>query len=96
MQNINPFQPMIDEIVERTCMRMRQEFTQAHAAAVADQLYSPEKACKLFNPAISKVTLKKWCDAGLIEFKKLGGRIYFKHSDIISAGSRLKRYKREA
>ena len=90
----NPFQAMIDEIVERTGEIVIQKFKELQGAEIADRLYSPEQACKTFHPAISKQTLKKWSDDGLIQYKKLGGRVFYKYSDLMDAGAHLQKYKR--
>jgi len=38
------------------------------------------ETCKLLS--MSKKTLQTWRDTGLIKFSKIGGKIYFKLSDI--------------
>lgn len=59
----------------------------------AEKLLSPAEACKLFEPTISKVTLNKWTSDGLIPMQKIGGRVYYKLTDITEAGTHLKKYK---
>ena len=39
-----------------------------------------KETCKLLS--MSKKTLQTWRDTGLIRFSKIGGKIYFKLSDI--------------
>jgi len=58
-----------------------------------DKLLSPTDACKMFIPAISTKTLARWTKDGLIVVQRVGGRLYYKHSDLLTAGSTLKRYK---
>lgn len=52
---------------------------------IREALLSPEEARKVWQPAISKVTLHRWTKAGLIPVHRIGGRIYYKHSELISA-----------
>jgi hypothetical protein len=59
-----------------------------------DRLYSPAEACKLFQPSISVQTLKKWTDAGLIPMQRLGGRIFYRYGNIVTAGANLNKYSR--
>lgn len=76
----------IEQIVDKV-VRLRQ------AEKLQAQLLSPAEVCKLFQPAISRPTLIKWTDDGLIPVQKIGGRVWYKYSDVIEAGSKLKRYK---
>lgn len=71
-------------------------------AAIADKdkkdfqekLLSATEACKIFNPVISKVTLHRWTKDGLIPTHRVGGRIYYKHSEVIEAAKAVKKYDR--
>ena len=65
----------------------------AAMGAPAEKLLCPADACKLFSPHISRVTLRKWTDDGLLQSQKIGGRVYYRQSEIVEAGSRLKKYK---
>lgn len=58
-----------------------------------EKLLSPAETCKLFEPSISKVTLSKWTADGLIPSQKIGNRVWYKQSDVIEAGTRLKKFK---
>jgi hypothetical protein len=58
-----------------------------------EKLLSPAAACKVFEPAISRQTLHSWTDQGLIPMQKIGSRLFYKQSDIITAGATLKKYK---
>jgi len=60
-----------------------------------ERLLSPAEACKLFSPSVSKLTLSRWTADGLIQVQKIGGRLYYRLSDIIEAGTRLKKYKHQ-
>ena len=62
---------------------------------VDEILLSNKEACKVFQPAISRVTLASWVKRGLIPSYVIGGRTYFKRSEIIKAAKELKRYDRK-
>lgn len=61
---------------------------------LAERLLSPEETCKLFNPTISKVTLHNWERQGRLKKYRMGGRVFFKYSEIMAGLETLKRYKK--
>lgn len=58
-----------------------------------DLLLSGAEACKLFQPAISKVTLSHWVKQKLILDHRIGGRVYYKYTEIMDSLTTLKKYK---
>jgi hypothetical protein len=58
-----------------------------------EKLISPAEAVKVFVPAITKLTLKHWTDDGLLNMIRIGGRTYYRKSEILQAGKELKKYK---
>jgi len=58
-----------------------------------EKLLSPAKACKIFEPNISKTTLTSWTKQGLIVDHRIGGRVYYKLSEILEKSNTLKKYK---
>ena len=58
-----------------------------------EKLISPAETCKIFVPNITKATLKKWTRLGLVNEYRLGGRIFYKQSEILEKSKTLKRYK---
>lgn len=75
------FRPMIEQVVFR--LKEEQE----------EKLLSPTDVCKLFQPKISKVTLKSWADNGKLKEHKIGRRVFYKQSEILEAGTKLKKYQ---
>ena len=59
-----------------------------------EKLLSPTETCKLFNPSISKVALHRWTKAGFIPVHRIGGRIFYKQSEVIEAAKTVKKYDR--
>lgn len=58
-----------------------------------EKLLSPAEVCKKFVPAISKTTLASWTRQGLLTEYRIGGRVYYKFSEILKKGDKLSRYK---
>ena len=73
----------LEELLTHFRQIVREENNSRQSAEIADKLYSPEQACRVFNPAISKVTLAKWSKQGSIPSRKIGGRVFYKYSDLI-------------
>ena len=59
-----------------------------------EALISSEEACNVFRPRITRPTLQAWTDQGLLKSYRLAGRVWYKHSEIISAATEIKRYKK--
>lgn len=84
-----PLQTLYSEIKDI----IRAELLAQRKEEVKDLLLSGAEACKLFQPGISKVTLTSWCDQGLIPSHRIGGRVYYKYSEIMDSLTTLKKYK---
>lgn len=78
---------MFQEIVDNSLQKQNQQTVEAG-------LLSPAEACKIFNPAISKVTLHSWTKEGFISSHRIGGRIFYKYADVIAAAQRIKKFDR--
>jgi len=61
---------------------------------LAERLLSPEETCKLFHPQISKVTLHNWERQGRLQKYRMGGRVFYKYSEILAGMDSLVRYKK--
>lgn len=57
-------------------------------------LLSPTEACKLFSPKISRVTLHQWTKQGLIPSHRIGGRVFYKVSELVEAARPIRKYDR--
>lgn len=73
---------------------IRTELMSREKADLEEKLLSPAETCKLFQPNISKVTLAKWTSEGRIQEHRIGGRVYYKYSDIMASLQTLKKYKK--
>lgn len=74
---------------------IREEVRARQVEELQEKLLSPKETCKLFNPAISLVTLDTWADKGLLNKYHIGGRTYYKYSEVINSLQSLKKYQRQ-
>ena len=65
-----------------------------HQKDIGEKLISPKEACKIFQPSISRVTLDAWTASEKLIRYDIGGRVYYRYSEIIEAAKTLKRYKK--
>ena len=72
---------------------VKQELQAQQKQQLEEKMLSPAETCRLFQPSISKVTLTAWTNQGLLKDYRIGGRVFYKYSEIIEAGKHLKRYK---
>lgn len=71
---------------------VRDEINKKQAGEFQNKMLSVEEARKLFNPAVSKQTLSKWSKEGLVPAHRIGGRIYYKHSELTEAAKKIRLY----
>lgn len=57
-----------------------------------EKFLSPAEVCKKFEPAISKTTLASWTKQGLLTEYRIGGRVYYKISEVFKSVKSLKKY----
>ena len=76
----------------RTILKEERQVDQLHD--LQEKMLSPAEACKIFQPNISKVTLAKWTTAGLIPDYRIGGRVFYKYSELLSSLKTLKKFKK--
>jgi hypothetical protein len=93
MQNNVVFSTIsIDELLFQVRCIIKEEIS-AEIKKDVEQLISPEQACKVFDPSVSKVTLHKWEQDGYLKKYRIGGRTYYKRSEIVEAAKTFKKYK---
>jgi hypothetical protein len=64
------------------------------ALVIDERLISREETCKLFVPEISRQTLANYTKTVPLKVYKIGGRLYYKQSEIIGAAVEMKAYKK--
>ncbi len=68
--------------------------SKSQTAQLQEKFLSSAETCKLFQPAISKPTLTAWARDGRLTEHRIGGRVFFKYSEVIEAVSKIKRFKK--
>ena len=95
MENKIVFIPVSEEyFFEKIRAIIKEEISAKERQDFQEKLISASEACKIFNPAISKVTLHRWTEDKVLPVHRIGGRIYYKHSEVIEAAKRVKKYDR--
>lgn len=61
---------------------------------ISEKLISRSEARKVFQPQISTVTLDKWTREGRLQSHRLGGRVFYKLSELLNSVQTLKKYKK--
>lgn len=74
--------PMIVEAIREVLQEKEEKFL------------SPAEVCKKFEPAISKTTLASWTKQGFLTEYRIGGRVYYKLSEITKSKNSLGRYSK--
>jgi hypothetical protein len=60
-----------------------------------EKLLSPAEVCKLFVPTISKTTLASWTKKGFLNEHRIGGRVYYKLSELAHLKRDINKYSME-
>lgn len=84
----------IDALRLEISTAVRNELAASKKQDLEERMLSPAETCKLFQPAISKVTLHNWTKEGRLRDYRIGGRVFYKYSEVISSLTTLKKYKR--
>ena len=58
-----------------------------------ERLISASEACKLFVPSISRLTLIRWTKANYLHEHRIGGRVFYKRSEIFDAAQHVRKYR---
>lgn len=72
---------------------IKEEIKAEALSELQEKLLSPEEACKLFVPKVTKPTLESWSKNGPLTKHYIGGRVFYKYSEIMASLKTLGRYK---
>lgn len=86
----------LSQIFEGMRVIIREEIKAERSAEAINTLINSTEARKLFYPELSKSTLYRWCKDGLINKKRIGGKVVFLKSEIEEAAKSLKLYNKKA
>lgn len=84
----------LEELEARFQKIVKEEISKKDTEATLEKLLSPEETRKLFSPAVSKVTLHNWAKQGRIKQHRLGGRVFYKYSEVLESLVHLKKFGR--
>jgi hypothetical protein len=84
----------LEELEARFQKIIQEEIAKKDQEATLEKLLSPEETRKLFSPAVSKVTLHHWAKQGRIKQHRLGGRVFYKYSEVLDSLVHLKKHGR--
>ena len=70
------------------------ELKNRNAEELQEKFISRDEACKMFSPPVSRVTLYNWEKGELIKSYSIGGKRFFKYSELLEAIQRVKKYER--
>jgi hypothetical protein len=84
---VEELETRIQEIVHRALVSREEK-------ALQERLMSIEQTRRLFNPPISKVTLHTWAKEGKVRPYRIGGRVFYKYSELMGSMTHLKKYGR--
>ena len=82
-----------DQILEGLRQIVREEIRAKITEELQEKMLTRFEVCKMFQ--ISQVTLSSWSKQDLLKEHRIGGKVYFKQSEVLQAGKSLKKYKRE-
>ena len=83
-----------DAIVPEIQQLIESAFKKHSSEALAEKFLSVDEARKMFQPEIARGTLYNWCDAGYLNSFSIGGKRYFKYSELVDAVQKIKKYSR--
>lgn len=84
----------VDDLLDKIRGIVTEVVKQNQEEQLQAKLLSASEACLLFNPKISKATLHEWTKQGLIPLYRIGGRIFYKYSEVIDSAKRLRKFDR--
>jgi hypothetical protein len=85
----------LSDIIAQVRQVVKEEISASQQKLLEEKLLSPKEACKLFVPAISRQTLDSISKSGILQKHYLGGKVFFKYSEIMQALKTFKRYEQK-
>lgn len=71
---------------------IKEELLSIQQKQFEEKLLSAEETRQMFSPKISRTTLYNWTEQKLLKKYVLGGRIWYKLSEIMEAAKHLQKY----
>lgn len=92
MEQVTLYPIPLDQITGIFQNIIREELKTHQRLEIQEKLLSPKETCNLFNPRISLVTLASWTNKGLLTKHYIGGRTYYRYSEIMASIKSFKKY----
>src|SRR5678815_4920541 len=73
---------------------IQQELRNKYSEELREKFLSVSEAQKMFEPPVSRGTLYNWETDGKIQSYLIGGKRFFKYSELIDAVQRVKKYQK--
>jgi hypothetical protein len=80
--------------IKQQQQQILQHLQTLNAKESEDKLLSIAETCALFQPKISRPTLYKYEEQGLLQRQMMGSKIVFSRNAVLSAARSIKRYKK--
>lgn len=90
-QNIILSPISFDDLMKGVRDVVKSEIQESQKAELEEKLLSPAETAKLFQ--VSKVTLWNWTNEGKLQEHRIGGKVFYKYSEVMAALQTLKKYK---
>lgn len=84
----------IDELVNKVTESVLAAIAENKNLELNQKLISPAETTALFSPKISLSSLNRWTKQGLLKQYRVGGRLYYRQSEVLEAAKELKQYKK--
>jgi hypothetical protein len=84
----------LEQLQELMRSTFREELSKVIPQQQDEKLLSPKEARKIWQPAVSLVTLDKWEKEGHLKAHWYGGRKFYRLSEILAAAKVLQPYNR--
>jgi hypothetical protein len=84
----------LNDLLSQIRQIVKEELAAEQAVEIQEKLLSPKEACKVFKPAIGRMTLHNWTVEGKIKCTRMGRKVYYRLSDLLEGGLHLKKYGR--
>lgn len=84
----------LETITDKIRDILKTELAAQKDCSIDEKYLSPKEVCNLFTPPVSKPTIEKWASQGKLNKIKIGGRVCYLKSEVITAMQTIKRYER--
>lgn len=88
----NPFSQINGRLDNLERLLLDLKYASTKTEEEEEQLLKVPQVCEILQ--VCKSTLHNWCKTGVIKVHRIGSRIFFKRSEIISSSHTIRKYHR--